>query len=71
MAVGDLAEYNCFPGYKMKGSKHLKCTDSGEWNQAKPECECKYLQSLAAIGIVLAQVEDVILRIWPPHLEAS
>ncbi|XP_078348139.1 protein lev-9-like isoform X2 [Oculina patagonica] len=38
VAVGDRAEYTCFPGYKMEGSKYLTCTSSGEWNQAKPKC---------------------------------
>ncbi|XP_020615769.1 protein lev-9-like isoform X1 [Orbicella faveolata] len=38
VAVGDRAEYNCFPGYKMEGSRYLTCTNSGEWNRAKPKC---------------------------------
>lgn len=56
VAVGDRAEYNCFPGYKMEGSKYLTCTNSGEWNRAKPKCVCKYLKSLEATVIVLDQV---------------
>ncbi len=51
MAVGDRAEYTCFPGYKMEGSKYLTCTSSGEWNQAKPKCVCKYLNSLRNIAL--------------------
>lgn len=48
MAVGDRAEYNCFPGYKMAGSKYLTCTDSGEWDRAKPKCVCKYFKKLSS-----------------------
>ncbi|KAL9963293.1 hypothetical protein ACROYT_G032478 [Oculina patagonica] len=38
VAVRDVAAYNCFPGYKMEGSKYLSCTKSGKWSQAKPKC---------------------------------
>lgn len=43
VAVGDRAEYNCFPGFKMVGNKLLICNKMGEWDRAKPKCICKYL----------------------------
>lgn len=48
VAVGDRAEYNCFPGYKMEGSRYLTCTNSGEWNRAKPKCVCEYFKKLSS-----------------------
>ncbi|KAJ7383512.1 hypothetical protein OS493_027678 [Desmophyllum pertusum] len=38
VAVGDRAEYNCFPGFKMVGNKLLICNKMGEWDRAKPKC---------------------------------
>ena len=45
VTVGDKVEYNCFPGYKMKGSKQLFCTKNGKWNGSKPICTGKYLKT--------------------------
>uniref|UniRef100_A0ABK0L6N3 p-selectin n=1 Tax=Rattus norvegicus TaxID=10116 RepID=A0ABK0L6N3_RAT len=47
-AYDSSCKFECQPGYRMRGSDILHCTDSGQWSEPLPTCEaiaCEPLES--------------------------
>lgn len=36
---GTVIEYSCNPGYKLIGSKEIKCMSSGQYDNVPPICQ--------------------------------
>ena len=40
-AVGEMANFTCFEGFRMEGSAQRECQQSGLWSGTQPTCTCE------------------------------
>lgn len=39
IVLGTVASFTCAEGYRLKGSRHIECTDTSTWNTTLPRCQ--------------------------------
>lgn len=70
-AYGSRCKFECRPGYQVRGSDTLHCTDAGQWTGPLPTCEGKisFLSTQYNLeGAVPCQNDQRLLRTRQPPL---